>query len=117
MLVATFLENIVDLVLKVPGFRDNERLRLAHAEWQAGTTLQLQRLAHEGLGLGAWSKTTGAVPVTRPGDVMGVLDVGNIQHPRLVAPATRMEDVVPDSYDGKDTVGSRYTRVSSSERL
>lgn len=59
----------------------------AEAEWQASSPLQLQRLANEALGLGAWSGSDGAVPVTEAGDALGVLDVKDKKHPRLVHPS------------------------------
>lgn len=45
MLISTFLEDLVALVLRYPQFR-NAKLVYSYAEWQAGSTLQLQRLAH-----------------------------------------------------------------------
>lgn len=55
-------------------------------EWSANGTLQLQRLAHEALGYGgAWACATDAVPVTRcAGEPLAVLDVQDIEHPRLL---------------------------------
>ncbi|KAF9634368.1 hypothetical protein BFW01_g5263 [Lasiodiplodia theobromae] len=54
-------------------------------EWVANDVLQLQRLAHEELGLGGvWRNCAGAVPTTeRPDDQLGVLDVSDPEHPRL----------------------------------
>lgn len=45
-------------------------------EWMANSTLQLQRLAHEGLGIGTWSRGYNAIPVTEPGEMLGVLSTG-----------------------------------------
>jgi len=52
-------------------------------EWNTNGTLQLQRLAHEGLGAGTWSKAADWIPVTRQGDSLAILDSTNPNHPRL----------------------------------
>lgn len=57
-------------------------------EWTTNETLQLQRLAYEGHGLGMWSRATKSVPVTQPGEYLGVLDISNPQHPTLHRPAS-----------------------------
>lgn len=72
--------------LKNIGNRGPSRSAYAQAEWQTGSPLQLQRLAHEALGLGAWSGADAAIPVTGSGDMLGVLDVSDEKHPRLVHP-------------------------------
>ncbi|KAL1616592.1 hypothetical protein SLS54_008327 [Diplodia seriata] len=57
-------------------------------EWVSNDVLQLQRLAHEELGLGGeWRNCAGAVPTTaKAGDVLAVLDVADPRHPRLKRP-------------------------------
>ncbi len=81
IVLATALESLTDFVLKRVGRRIYPRL-----EWSANGTLQLQRLAHEALGYGgAWACATDAVPVTRcAGEPLAVLDVQDIEHPRLL---------------------------------
>lgn len=37
-----------------------------YLEWAANSTLQLQRLAYQGLGSGKWTNYTGEIPKTRP---------------------------------------------------
>ncbi|KAH7130062.1 hypothetical protein B0J11DRAFT_522347 [Dendryphion nanum] len=64
-----------------------------HLEWEAQSTLQLQRQAHESLGLGTWSHTYKAVPVTERGEELGVLDCGDRKHVRLVHPDVVGSDV------------------------
>lgn len=55
----------------------------AQMEWIANETLQLQRLAHEELGAGAWSGAANAVPVTKAGETLATLDTTDAYHPRL----------------------------------
>ncbi|KAF4543286.1 Cytochrome p450 protein [Lasiodiplodia theobromae] len=69
-------------------------------EWCANETLQLQRLAHEGIGFGTWSHAIDVVPVTKRGELLAVLDLENPEHPRLKAPVLgTVEDVSPASGD------------------
>lgn len=63
------------------------------AEWFSNDTLQLQRMAHEELGLGDWSGCTGsrAIPVTEKGQLLGILNRQDTDHPRLVNPDTNSD--------------------------
>ncbi|KAF9697639.1 hypothetical protein EKO04_004170 [Ascochyta lentis] len=76
--------------------RQHAELPLNHwqsEQWQAGSTLQLQRIAHENLGLGIWKRTDEAVPVTRADDLLGVFDTKNLRHARLVQPSEEANPV------------------------
>jgi hypothetical protein len=50
-------------------------------------------MAHEELGMGVWSKCTEDVPVTRRGETLGVLRVGEKEHPRLTVLERERGDV------------------------
>lgn len=91
ILLATFLESLVALVL-----RWRKLDTYAHLEWGANETLTLQRLAHEELGLGRWKECGKAVPVTEKGDLLAVLDLGEKGHVRLKAPVRGWEDEVKE---------------------
>ncbi|KAF9641034.1 hypothetical protein BFW01_g12840 [Lasiodiplodia theobromae] len=58
----------------------------ARLEWVTNETLQLQRLAHEELGSVKWEGCAENVPVTRKGEKLAVLDLHDLDHPRLKAP-------------------------------
>ncbi|TRX96980.1 hypothetical protein FHL15_002286 [Xylaria flabelliformis] len=58
----------------------------AHLEWISLTALQLQRLAHEELGVGTWYNGTEEIPTTETGDLLGCLDISNPDHPILKPP-------------------------------
>lgn len=82
--LAFFLNPLLALLF---GFRryhgyDNDDFEYAYAEWQAGSTLQLQRMAQQGVKAGAWSRATALVPVTKSGDFLAVLDLSECGHPR-----------------------------------
>ncbi|KAI0465764.1 hypothetical protein F4859DRAFT_519793 [Xylaria cf. heliscus] len=58
----------------------------AHMEWVTSGTLQLQRLAHEELGSGVWSKCTDEIPVGKEDELLGSLDITDLDHPVLRPP-------------------------------
>lgn len=68
--------------------------KYSRLEWCANETLQLQRLAHEELGLGAWRGGVDAVPITEPGARLGVLDLEDLDHPRLKALPMGLDEVL-----------------------
>lgn len=53
-------------------------------EWMTNETLQLQRMAHEGIGAGTWIGTAETVPTTVTQESLAILDVSEAEHPRLV---------------------------------
>ncbi len=79
-------------------------------EWRTNEILQLQRLAHEAVGFGTWSKTTSAIPVTDKGELLARLDVNPQGHPRLVRalPLSHF-----DSVGKEDPVTTRERRTGS----
>ncbi|KAF3766253.1 hypothetical protein M406DRAFT_11941, partial [Cryphonectria parasitica EP155] len=52
-------------------------------EWRIHHPLQLQRLAHEELGAGTWSKTAMFVPIAGPDDTLAGLDVSDPSAPKF----------------------------------
>ncbi|KAI0423548.1 hypothetical protein F5Y09DRAFT_348744 [Xylaria sp. FL1042] len=81
ILISYLLEAVSALLAKRKGYRQH-----AHLEWNTNTTLQLQRLAHEELGLGTWSRCVDNVPHTIPGELLGLLDISDLKHPVLHPP-------------------------------
>ncbi|KAL9116911.1 MAG: hypothetical protein Q9187_006560 [Circinaria calcarea] len=73
-------------------------------EWTTNETLQLQRLAHEELGFGNWSRTAEDHPVTAACEELAVLDISEPQHPRLKSSAVKSETV--SDHGGKRTSGT-----------
>jgi hypothetical protein len=79
--------------------------RSAHSrlEWRAMSILQLQRMAHESIGSGTWLKATSETPITKPYQLLGMLDIRDKKRPLLrsktdelvewySAPSTRASD-------------------------
>lgn len=64
-----------------------------YLEWTSHSVLQLQRQAHETLGLGTWEKCIEKVPICRPEEVMGTLDITDGSHPFLRRPS--FDSVIP----------------------
>lgn len=54
-------------------------------EWSQTSVLQLQRLAHEAAGYGDWSGCDKTVPINKPGELLGCLDLGDFKHPKYQA--------------------------------
>jgi hypothetical protein len=67
--------------------QDHNPGTFGYTEWQANSTMQLQRMAHEAAGSGSWSNGIGSVPVTEAGEKLCLLDISNGQHPRLRKPS------------------------------
>ncbi|KAI1363845.1 hypothetical protein F5Y08DRAFT_354131 [Xylaria arbuscula] len=83
-------------------YREYENL-----EWISNETLQLQRLAYDESGQGAWSKCTDTIPVTASGQKLGSLNLEDLEHPRLShtkSPHTR-EDIPVSSLVTQGTDG------------
>ncbi|KAB2573371.1 hypothetical protein DBV05_g7964 [Lasiodiplodia theobromae] len=74
----------------------------ARLEWTMNETLQLQRLAHEELGLGSWHRCDTDVPVTERLERLGVMDLSEKTHPRLKAPPVSLEEAVNQSDEEED---------------
>jgi hypothetical protein len=80
-LTSYLLEPVSRMLYKKWGFQT-----FAHLEWNTNATLQLQRLAHEQLGFGTWSKGAAEIPVTEADNLLGCLDISNLDHPVLYPP-------------------------------
>ncbi|KAF2142260.1 uncharacterized protein K452DRAFT_200233, partial [Aplosporella prunicola CBS 121167] len=81
IVVSYCIESIAETVQKRKNWDTYSRL-----EWIANDTLQLQRLAHEELGLGTWSVTDGSNPITKKGERLAILDISERGHPKLKPP-------------------------------
>ena len=53
-------------------------------EWVTNEFLQLQRLAHEELGSGTWTRTANGIPVTEFDERLAVLDISDEGHPTMI---------------------------------
>ncbi|KAI0528131.1 hypothetical protein F5B22DRAFT_22873 [Xylaria bambusicola] len=98
VLISYILEPISRLLQRKWGYRT-----FAHLEWNTNATLQLQRLAHEQLGYGKWSKGTNEIPVTEAGDLLGRLDISNVDHPLLYPPSSTQEEKPSDDDNSEVT--------------
>ena len=117
MLLSTFLEQIIAFAAKSSILQRNRKFTYGHAEWQANSTLQLQRIAHESLGLGTWSRTDESIPVNEPGDTLGVLDISDRKHPRLTPPSAEMVNMGVAKLKTGAKTRAGYTEVPGVERI
>ena len=63
--------------------------------------MQLQRLAHEELGFGTWSKTANANPATELDARLAILDISDLKHPVLKVPTADQCTSDVSSAEGK----------------
>ncbi|PVH98268.1 hypothetical protein DM02DRAFT_596251 [Periconia macrospinosa] len=113
--LSLFLDRLIDVAPRIiTPLSHNQKFMYARAEWQAGSTLQIQRMAHENLGMGTWSRANQGVPVTEKGDRIAVLDVRDEMHPRMMRPDIRPKEspgVTPDSSVRAMSKGERASMV------
>lgn len=66
--------------------------RHSRLEWVTNDILQLQRLAHEELGIGPWQGCANIhdVPTTEKGQLLAILDIRDPMHPRLRTPPSAL---------------------------
>ncbi|KAI1760961.1 hypothetical protein GGR53DRAFT_469785 [Hypoxylon sp. FL1150] len=76
--VSFLLEPVISLLYHWRGYKP-----YAFLEWNTNTNLQLQRFAHEELGLVQWEECTGEVPTTHPDINLASLDITDPKHPVL----------------------------------
>lgn len=98
ILISYTLETIIVFIEKRRGITKHSLL-----EWFTDETFQLQRLAHEELGVGTWEGCVGtrAVPVTEKGQLLAVLQFQDPQHPTLKP--THKSTVRTDSPTSQDS--------------
>ncbi|KAF1925396.1 uncharacterized protein M421DRAFT_94681 [Didymella exigua CBS 183.55] len=114
--LALFLDSLLAFLFsfrRFYGYGDDD-YDYAYAEWQAGSLLQLQRLAQEGVGAGKWSRATDLVPVTAPGDALAVLDVSKRDHPRLSLRSHELTHVALSPFDQMGS-STHYQRIQEDE--
>ncbi|KAF2143129.1 uncharacterized protein K452DRAFT_357536 [Aplosporella prunicola CBS 121167] len=97
-------ESIVGCIGKC---RNLESQKYSLLEWNMNDTFQLQRLAHEELGVGSWQECASDVPRTHDVEKLAVLDIEDPNHPRLKAPPLESVEEQPDIYEISDSGSGR----------
>ncbi|KAJ8127569.1 hypothetical protein O1611_g6069 [Lasiodiplodia mahajangana] len=64
-------------------------------EWITNGALQLQRLAHEELGIGEWENCDTSIPITRRLEELATLDLTDPNHPRYLPRQEGIVDLSP----------------------
>lgn len=105
------LELILEPILRCIQRRRNIAL-YQRLEWVTTETLQLQRMAHEGLGAGTWEGTTESVPFTAPSEPLARLNVSDKTHPRLVYEAAVGDKGKPTASEGRPHSSSLDTTTA-----
>ncbi|KAF3038643.1 hypothetical protein E8E12_005082 [Didymella heteroderae] len=117
MLLALFIEELFELFLRKTDLQSNPRLTYGHAEYQTGSTLQLQHLAHESAGLGTLKRTNNSIHVTEFEYALGILDTSHPGHPSLVRADIEMSRMRGDGETPDAKTGAKYHRLSSNEQI
>lgn len=78
----------------------------AYLEWTANETLQLQRMAYQGVGLGRWSGYTDRIPITEAGDMLANL-------PRSYPMDKKNEADVEQGHPAEKEAGTIVTTVQA----
>lgn len=118
ILLDLFIECIVDSIQsRRSKTRPNPTGTYARLEWEANTTLQLQRLAHEHIGVGNWRDAGWAQhPVTERGEKLGTVDVRDERHTMLIRPGV-LEERSEAGDEKPSTPGSDTFSWSSEKKV
>ncbi|KAH8896526.1 hypothetical protein GQ53DRAFT_819611 [Thozetella sp. PMI_491] len=111
IILSLTIESLSNFILK--RFKTHAYSRL---EWYSTGTLQLQRLAHEELGIGTWSACDSLIPIMHQDTILGVLDIKDTSHPVLRA-ATQADEVelLKRSQTNSDVSRNTETSVRDAE--
>lgn len=94
-------------------------VKTSSPEWFSNDTFQLQRMVHEGLDLGEWEGCTGsrAVPFTKKGQMLAILDTTDPKHPRLMNPWKKEPETSGNDVTSEDSNGSANLVENSAETI
>jgi hypothetical protein len=106
------IEALTEWFDKRPKRRKNIKTSYTRLEWQSNTTLQLHRLAYEVSGYGTWQDCTGTLPVTLPGETLGLLDVHDPQHPRIEHAGHELRTVITGPTIDTEATGSKQSDLA-----
>lgn len=103
---------LLPIVAWVDKRRKPHQYSVSRLQWFTDDLLQLQRLAHEEIGLGTWSNCVGVgvVPVTEKGELLAIIDAQDPGHPRLTASSR-------DSPTAKTSSEEKLSAVVHAEEL
>ncbi|KAI0517479.1 hypothetical protein F5B22DRAFT_603142 [Xylaria bambusicola] len=103
VLISYLLQPVSEFLCKRKGYK-----AFAHLEWTTNSALQLQRLAHEEIGMGTWNKCLDTIPDTRKGELLGSLDTTDLGHPVLRPSAQKTVAILDKapSFGETDTLNS-----------
>ncbi|KAK7179517.1 hypothetical protein DPSP01_011952 [Paraphaeosphaeria sporulosa] len=92
MVVGAFIENIATTIGNTFSRDKQHNPPYSRLEWESNSFLDLQRLAHQALGVGNWTRSRTGIPITAPGEQLGVLDsAGQSKLPILKRPRIKEE--------------------------
>ena len=99
----------LDIFVGSAWYRPLKHGRRRHRQWILSSTLQLQRIAFERVGMGTWSGKMDPIPVTQPGEQLADLD-GVYWSRRLLASSANLMSTVHEEgeEEGEEEVGETW---------
>ncbi|KAI3317152.1 hypothetical protein HD806DRAFT_551031 [Xylariaceae sp. AK1471] len=83
-------------------------------EWATNEHLQLHRLTQEQLGYGQWSKCTESIPMPGADELLGSLDIQDLNHPTITKRPEEPEKTgLPEAVDPPSNTSTATERTSS----
>ncbi|KAI1868746.1 hypothetical protein JX265_006725 [Neoarthrinium moseri] len=105
--LATMQKAVVDVAIGPLADEEAEIM----LEWGINSTLQLQRLAHEELGIQPWSRCDGPIPCLESSARLARLDISDAKHPKFIA-----ETLIPEkSYTDAASLSSQPAHQTSTK--
>ncbi|ETS84639.1 hypothetical protein PFICI_02664 [Pestalotiopsis fici W106-1] len=90
----------------------------ARLEWYSTGVFQLQRMAHEALGVGDWDYCGDDIPTTAAGTTLALLDISDENHPFLKADTARnVQNAAKTTEKPSHTVQSTETMVVAADTV
>lgn len=86
-------------------------------EWQSMNFLQLQRMAHQGIGSGTWLRTTSETPITLPYQELAMLDVRDQNKPLLRRVTNELRRWYTEGSDGFESEMSEKGEKATTQRV
>ncbi|KAI1745375.1 hypothetical protein F4680DRAFT_455626 [Xylaria scruposa] len=107
IIVSVVIDPVLSFLRRRCNYQTYEQL-----EWETNHYLQLHRLAQEELGYGEWARCIETVPITGDDEVLGSLNIQDLDHPVI---ANRGEQA--EKNDNSEAIDSNTANTATEESL
>jgi hypothetical protein len=113
ILISYFLESLSRYLRR----KKNQLDQYSLLEWNTNEVLQPHCRAHEEIGYGNWRNCAGCVPITDEEETLAVLDLEDVNHPKLMARTIGINTSVPIAaeVDDKDGDSAEFLEVDPND--